>query len=141
MPDTPFEFMELFDVKGNLFSVQISADLWTKVKVQVEPLLYEALGTKPDSIPPVDDKPEPMNDFALLLEYWDFAYPPTYDVACELCGASTDDWRADEPRKFILKAANIGGLVNFQCQNCNARVIKRYFKKHASTECRPFIEK
>ena len=36
-------------------------------------------------------------------------------MACETCGASTEDWQADEPRKFTLAAANMGGLLAFEC--------------------------
>jgi len=87
------------------------------------------------------EPPEPLKDLELLAQYWDFPYPMPKDVHCTLCNAHTDDWQADEPRKFRLKSATLGGLVNFQCQGCQARILKKHFKKHVDVECRPFIEK
>ncbi len=140
MAEPLLEFSELFDAKGNLYGAFISGPLWVKVKDQILPQIQSAL-MEAGQIPAEEPRPEPMPDFDMLLEYWDFAYPPTFDVACEHCGATTEDWRNDEPRKFRLQAANMGGLVNFECQVCKSRILKRFFKKHCSTECRPFIER
>lgn len=139
MPD----YSELYDAKGNLLGVYLNAAVWTQARERLMPIIEDALyALGSDALSEAPEKPEPpepLNDLNLLIEYWDFSYPFAYDVACECCGAETQDWRADEPRKFRLKAANMGGLVNFQCQTCKARVIKRHFKKHVSSECRPYI--
>jgi hypothetical protein len=139
---TPY-FSELHDDKGALLGAFVSASVWERAKDALLPIIQETLSQIDPSRIQAETKPappEPMADLNLLLEYWDFTYPFTYDVACECCGATTDDWRKDDPRKFRLMAANIGGLVNYQCQGCQARVIKRHFKKHASSECRPFVQ-
>jgi hypothetical protein len=82
-----------------------------------------------------------MDDWNRLMDFWDFAYEVDMDVTCELCGNSTQDWLADDPRKFRLKAANIGGLTCFECLSCKARVTKQHFKDKISCSCTPFCEK
>lgn len=144
MPETKPYFVELHDDKGALLGAFVSAAVWERAKDSLLPIINATLSQiDPTTGQPAEERPlppEPMADINLLLEYWDFTYPFTYDVACECCGAATEDWRKDEPRKFRLMAANLGGLVNFQCQTCKARVIKRHFKKHVSSECRPFVQ-
>ena len=132
------QYLSLHDMHGKILGVFIESELWNRCKQDILPILEKATETEP-ALP--QQQPEPMRDWESLLEYWDFTYPPSYELSCEQCGATTADWRADQPRKFWLTAANLGGLAAFQCLNCQARIIKRHFKKHTSVECRPFIEK
>jgi hypothetical protein len=135
---SPKEFLSLHDDSGRTVGVFIGSELWETCKNELLPILNKAANPEP-IIPQLP--PEPQKDWEALLGYWDFTYPPTYDLACEHCGASTDDWRADVPRKFWLTAANLGGLASFQCLSCKSRIMKRHFKKHVSVECRPYVEK
>lgn len=132
-------FQPLFDEHRNLLGVLLSPDLWKKGEARLSPVIDALLNELEPGREAV--QPEPIKDWELLAQYWDFQYPLPTDVQCSLCGAQTDNWQADEPRKFRLKSANIGGLVNFQCQGCQARIIKKHFKKHVDVDCRPFSEK
>ncbi len=123
---------ELFDKDGNLIGALLSAEAWKVVKNDV----FSKLGLKDTTLPKVN--PEPTKDWETLQEYWDFSYPVDTDVACEHCGNATDDWAVDDPRKFRLTAANLAGLVAFQCQNCQAKIVKKHFKDTILTECTPF---
>ncbi|WP_316896460.1 hypothetical protein [Pseudodesulfovibrio indicus] len=125
---------ELFDKDGNLIGALLTAPAWTAVRDQV----MSCLGIQ--ETPAVVEKPEPLADWETLQQYWDFPYPVDTDVACEHCGNSTEDWAADDPRKFRLTSANLAGLVSFKCMNCRAKVVKKHFKDKISTECTPFIE-
>lgn len=82
---------------------------------------------------------EPMADYDLLVKYWDFRYDLPTDVACETCGVSTEDWQADDPRKFTLAAANMGGLLSFRCEACGSRITKRHFKDKVTVTCTPHM--
>lgn len=139
MPGFDSHFQPLYDYDRKLLGVWLSPELWAKAEKALSPAIDKAL----EELSPQPKKvlPEPMKDLELLLQYWDFQYPLPYDVHCEHCGAKTEDWRADEPRKFRLRTATLGGLLNFECQSCQARILKRHFKKHVDVECRPFIEK
>lgn len=138
MPRTLPHFQELFDGSGQSLGVLISAELWTRVREKVLPRIEAAYRElDPAGAPSRPDRPEPLADWKTLLDYWDFTYPPSLDVHCDHCGAATADWSADAPRKFILRAANLGGLVNFECQSCHARILKKHFKKHVTVECLP----
>lgn len=127
------DLQKFYDEKGNLQAVLISAALWERVR---------------NYLPEVDDEkkqvprefPEPLNDWEQLKDYWDFQYPVCTDVVCDNCGNATSDWENDTPRKFKLRAANIGGQVGFECTSCGARVLKRHFKDHMAFECRPMLE-
>ncbi|MEW5772773.1 MAG: hypothetical protein AB1916_04545 [Thermodesulfobacteriota bacterium] len=122
----------LYDEKGKLLGVFIAAELWTRL----EPELAAHL---PASAPAVEPPlPEPLADWATLLEFWDFPYPVDTDVSCSACGNSTVDWQRDEPRKFRLSACNLGGLVRFECQSCRSRIMKRHFKDKITVETKPF---
>ena len=123
-----------YDAHGTLLMVVLEGDLWRKIGAEVEHLAA-ASSEKPAEEPV---RPEPVADWESLLQFWDFKYPPDYDVTCEACGNSTENWREDEPRKFRLTAANLGGLVSFRCQQCRAKVIKRHFKKNIVSETLPF---
>ncbi|MDQ7032145.1 MAG: hypothetical protein Q9M37_05455 [Desulfonauticus sp.] len=135
-----------YDQTGNLIGVFISAKLWEKVAEEIDPILEKALSQlkTPDvcpgqnfSQPPV----EPIEDWENFLKFWDFRYPVEKKVICKNCGLSTEDWTLDSPRKFILKAANLGGLVSFLCTRCQARVIKRHFKDKIQYEVQPFTDR
>ncbi len=125
---------ELFDKDGNLIVALLTAEAWTEVREQV----MGALGVAEAPVEPVIA--EPLADWEILKEYWDFQYPVDVDVACEHCGNTTDDWTADDPRLFRVSSANLAGLVAFKCMKCNAKVTKRHFKDEILTECTPFIE-
>lgn len=127
--------VKLYSKAGDLHAVMLSAQAWQAILTTADPLLQKTFGGKA-----VEERPEPIQDWNTLLEYWDFAYPPDYKVECAECGATTENWQEDEPRKFRMKAANLSGLVNFQCQQCKARILKRHFKDHVSFECRPHQE-
>lgn len=120
----------LYNGNGELQSVQISPELWNKVEQEVMPILRRAYPEK-------KERAEPIQDWCMLQDYWDFQYPVNTTVNCDICGCETEDWEHDAPRKFKLLACNIGGLVRFECQQCRARVIKRHFKNHIAVECRP----
>jgi len=132
-------FEALFDKDRNLVGVWLSPELWRKAESALSPIIDAAL----DELNPGQAKeaPEPMAAWDSLAQYWDFQYPLPTDVTCEKCGSCTQDWQKDAPRKFRLRSANLGGLVNFECQTCKSRIIKKHFKKHVDVECRPFVEK
>ena len=125
---------ELFDKDGNLIGALLTAEAWTTVRDQV----MNALGVRDTAEPP--EKPEPMSDWEMLTQYWDFPYPVDMDVACEHCGNKTENWSEDEPRLFRLTSANLAGLVAFKCMNCQAKVVKKHFKDQITTECTPYRE-
>jgi len=125
---------ELFDKDGNLIGALLSAEAWTAVRNDV----LASLGLAEQSAPP--EKPEPLGDWETLQQYWDYTYPVDTDVTCSVCGNATDDWAADDPRKFRLTAANLAGLVSFQCQKCRAKVVKKHFDNTITTESTPFQE-
>ncbi len=123
----------LYSQTGNLLGVCISAKKWFENEAGLEAILFSQ-----QSANPAEPKAEPIQDWDKLLSYWDFRYPVEKIVKCNNCGAQTEDWTEDDPRKFTLKAANIGGLVSFLCNGCNYRVTKKHFKDHVCYECTPF---
>ncbi|MGE4422292.1 MAG: hypothetical protein AB7D39_08350 [Pseudodesulfovibrio sp.] len=125
---------ELFDKDGNLIGALLTAEAWSSVRDQV----MNALGVR--ETPTVEEKPEPLADWEMLTQYWDFPYPVDMDVACEHCGSKTENWSEDEPRLFRLSSANLAGLVAFKCMNCRAKVVKKHFKDEIVTECTPYLE-
>lgn len=129
----------LYDAQGKLLGVWLSPALWDMTKASLSPILDRALDRlDPQRLAPA---PEPLKDWETLKQYWDFSYPLPVDVSCPNCGNATSDWQADEPRKFRLRSATLAGLVNFECQSCRARIIKKHFKRHVDVECRPYVEK
>lgn len=126
--------IELFDKKGNSLGAIIDAEAWPAIK----PILVREFGLFCDQGPKAS--PEPLQDWDNLKAFWDFPYPPDYDVTCENCDQHTDDWSKDNPRLFRLRAASLSGLVTFICQNCNARIIKKHFKNEIVCETYPYIE-
>lgn len=123
---------ELYDKDGNLIGALLTAEAWSAVKDQV----YNSLGIAKEEV--VQEVSEPIADWEMLQEYWDFQYPVDTDVSCENCGNSTEDWAKDEPRRFFLSSANLAGLVAFKCAKCQAKIVKRHFKDEITTECTPF---
>ena len=93
----------LVDAQSKAQGVFLEEEMWQRVCSHV---LAELEKLFPSETGPA----EPLADLALLEKYWDFRYDLPTDVACDICGASSPDWQADEPRKFILRAANMGGL-------------------------------
>lgn len=135
-----------YDEAGNLMGVFFSARLWQEVAPKIDKILEEALSDLQSKALKGEPKievcvQEPMEDWERFLSFWDFRYPVEKRVICKQCGQETEDWTLDKPRKFFLKAANLGGLVSFQCQNCKARVLKRHFKDHITYEAKPFVKR
>lgn len=124
----------LYNETGKLMGVCIAADKWFENEKELEAILFPGQLSQGSAEAPA----EPLKDWDVFLSYWDFNYPEEKKVKCDNCGSSTEDWTQDDPRKFILKAANIGGMVSFQCQQCNYRVTKKHFKDHICYECTPF---
>lgn len=125
---------ELYDKDGSLIGALLTAEAWTAVRDQV----MTTLGVS--ETPVVEEKPEPLADWEMLTQYWDFPYPVDMDVTCEHCGNQTGDWSQDDPRRFRLTSANLAGLVAFQCMQCRAKVVKKHFKDKIATECTPYRE-
>lgn len=120
------------DAQGKPQGVYLEEDMWQQVCKHV-------LAVAERLFPSERVISEPMADYELLVKYWDLRYELPSDVSCEACGASTEDWQADEPRKFLLRAANMGGLLAFECQNCKSRVTKRHFKDKVTMTCTPHM--
>ena len=123
---------KLYNADGSLIGVLLSPDAW---KV-AEPALR-------GEFTPQEADPEPkeqLSDWETLKSFWDFPYPVDTDVTCGACGAATRDFQADDPRKFLLTAASLSGLVSFYCRSCKAKIIKRHFKDEIVSETRPFQE-
>ena len=118
------------DAKGKPEGVFIEEEMWQHVCQHV-------LSVVEKLYPSEDLIVEPMSDLQLLEKYWDLRYELPTDVACETCGAISADWKADEPRKFMLRAANMGGLLAFQCVSCKSRITKRHFKDKVTVTCAP----
>ena len=125
------EVQELFNAEGQPLGALLGPDAWALVRDAV--LARFAPG---DAKP--QDVEEPMQDWRELVQFWDFQYPVDHDVLCGVCGNETSAWELDEPRKFRLTAANLGGLVTFRCQACQAKVLKRHFKDCIKVETKPF---
>lgn len=124
---------ELFDKAGNPIGCLVSAEAWAAIK----PAALKALGIQEAR----EERPEPIADWETLKEYWDFPYPVDTDVHCEQCGASTQNWENDTPRKFRLSSANLAGLVAFSCQQCKSKITKKHFKDTITVETKPYREK
>jgi hypothetical protein len=138
MPGMNKPVMFLFDKDEKFEGVLVSAELWEKIESIVAPYVD---GQIPGTPSPEPERPEPMNDWNTLVDYWDFPYPVNYEVVCDECGNSTSNWQKDSPRKFRLTSANLGGLVNFQCMECKAKVTKKHFKDGIESSTTKFTEK
>lgn len=122
-------YTKLFDDKGTLIGVALSPEAWEVAQKAVMGK-FATESEKPM-------RPEPVREWENLLDYWDFPYDPDYDVHCEHCGSKTENWKDDSPRKFRLSSANLAGLVSFQCQQCESKVVKRHFKDEITSETIP----
>ncbi|MDP2848495.1 MAG: hypothetical protein Q8O35_09910 [Humidesulfovibrio sp.] len=127
------EFQELFDAKGQPVGALLGPEAWAFVR---ETVLSRFAPTERTTI----DVEEPMQDWRDLVQYWDFKYPVDHDVCCGHCGNTTDAWELDEPRKFILTVANLGGLVTFRCVACQSKILKRHFKDVIKVETKPYLK-
>lgn len=123
---------ELYDKDGNLIGTLLSAEAWNHVKNDI----LSALGL--EELAPAAPVHEPVGDWETLKQYWDYQYPVDTDVTCDHCGNATEDWAADEPRRFHLTAANLAGLVSFKCVNCQSKIVKKHFNNEIKIECTPF---
>ena len=132
-------FQPLYDQDRNLVGIWLSPELWAKGQATLSPAIDKALELLEPTAKPAPR--EPLKDWELLAQYWDFQYDMPYDVQCRHCGSATENWQKDEPRKFRLRSANLGGLVNFECASCRSRIIKKHFKNKVDVECRPYVEK
>jgi hypothetical protein len=130
------EVQPLYNETGNLQGVFITATKWFECEKELESILFSQQAEH--SSPRSEPKAEPIKDWDSFLSYWDFNYPVEKIVKCDNCGAYTDDWTLDDPKKFRLKAANLGGMVSFLCLECQHRVTKKHFKDHICYECTPF---
>lgn len=124
--------LKLYDTKGSLVTVMLSAELWEKIRDRAEPVILQTLEAMEPSIP--FEPLEPVEEWEEFKAFWDFKYPFEASVRCESCGAFTEDWTADSPKKFRLKSAQLGGLVVFHCNGCCATVRKKHFKDHICFE-------
>lgn len=131
MTDTAI-FQELYDKDGRLVGALLGPEAWELVRQAV----LERFAPAAPSVPA--GPPEPLQDWLDLVAFWDFPYPVDRDVRCSECGNATENWEQDEPRKFHLTAANLGGLVTFRCAGCQAKIMKRHFKDAIKVEVRPF---
>ncbi len=138
--DTKSDILYLCNAQGEPQAVQLPFQVWNQIESRVMPMVREALGK---SAQPEEEPlpPEPMTDWQTLTEYWGFKYPVNTEVHCDLCANRTEDWTKDEPRKFWLRACNLGGLLRYQCLNCQAMVTKRLYKDKITFEVKPVQEK
>ncbi len=116
---------------GNIESVQLSAELWSKVEKHVL-TIAKNFSTEDDPFL----KPEPLDALQELKTYWDFTYPYEASLNCESCGIATNDFENDQSHPFHLTNANIGGLLVFQCR-CGATIRKKHFHRKTVIECTP----
>lgn len=120
----------LVNAQGQPQGVLLDEEFWSHV-------CEDVMATFNRLFPEEQCLPEPLADYALLEKYWDFRYDLSTEVCCEACQATTSNWREDEPRKFRLCAANMGGLLVFECTACQARIVKRHFKDKVTVTCTP----
>ena len=124
------EIKYLVDENGKIEAVQLTAKLWN----QIEPLVKSNLEKINQSKTKLVQRQGPINDFKVLMQFWDFSYPYVPDVHCPHCGAETEDWLSDPEHKFILTNANIGGLLVFHCTKCGTTIRLKHFKDHIAYE-------
>ncbi|MCR4666291.1 MAG: hypothetical protein K5657_03245 [Desulfovibrio sp.] len=128
------DILYLLDGKGALQGVQLSVSLWREVESLVKPKLK-----KKEMF--VEQEEGPLRDFETFMKYWDFPYPYSPQVTCPHCGASTDDWRKEGGKNFILTNANLGGLLVFHCLACGTTIRHKHFRDHVSHEHTVFVKK
>lgn len=121
------DVLKLYDAEGQLRAVQISPELWHRVK--------NVLDADSDG----GQEQTPSHDLAAFEEFlaaWTFPYSYEPKVQC-CCGAATDNWRIGD--NFLLKNANIGGLLVFHCNHCKRTVRQKFFKDHVACEFTPGV--
>ncbi len=124
------QVVPLYDANGDLYTVLLGADIWRRGS---ERLLRVINSLEDPAVP----RPEPLEDWEMFKQYWDFRYPYNAEVECRHCGAQTNDWTLDPLKPFRLKSAQLGGLVVFHCNACNATVRKKHFKDRVYYEATP----
>lgn len=122
-------FIPLYTKQGDMYAVMLSAELWSKGKRRLEPLVRTLL----EAMEPTE-RPEPLNQWEDFKAYWDFKYPYSAEVSCGNCGAQSADWLNDPEKPFRLKSAQLGGLAVFNCTKCGATIRKKHFKDHVCFE-------
>ena len=127
-------FLPLYDKTGNMYAVLLSAELWTRNRHKLEPLIKSMLEDLEPALMAGTHKPEPVAEWEEFKAYWDFKYPLSADVECGNCKVRTEDWLGDPAKPFRLKSAQLGGLVVFHCNTCGATVRKKHFKDHVCFE-------
>jgi hypothetical protein len=123
-------FQEIYDAQGQPLGAILGPEAWASVR---EVVLQHFSAPAPEP-----EKAEPLEDWRALVQSWDFRYPVDLDAACPACGNESADWEQDSPRKFLLTAANMGGLVSLRCLACQARIIKRHFYDTIKVEAVPY---
>jgi len=124
-------YQEIFDAQGQPLGAILGPEAWASVR-DVVLQHFSASAAEPEIL-------EPLEDWRTFVKNWDFRYPVDLDVACPLCGNESADWEHDSPRKFMLNAANMGGLVSFRCLSCQARIIKRHFYDKLKVDATPYM--
>ncbi len=125
----------LYGDEGEFLGLFIGPEMWYRIEKEVAPVIQRELDKLEQRNQPT--LKEPLDDWDNLKKFWDFRYPVDYDVRCEHCGANTENWQADDPRKFQLKAASLSGLVSFECRGCGSKIIKKHFKDRITVETSP----
>ena len=125
--------LPLYDAEGDLHGILLSPEMWRMAGPRLEPILKAALA----KLEPQPEFQEPLEDWESFLQYWDFKYPVEASVHCKICGISTQHWQEDPNHPFVLKSAQLGGLVVFLCKACGAIVRKKHFKDHVCFEASP----
>lgn len=120
------------DASGALLAVQIPASVWQKCRSEIERHLDH-----PDDSGPLAKNPHNLEEFAEFMSAWTFPYQYTPEVRCPGCDAATSDWQNDAAQPFLLKGANLGGLLVFACRGCGGTVRQKYFKDHVACEFTP----
>ena len=119
----------LYDREGNLHGVLLSPEIWAKAGKKISKILDQAQGKETSEI-----NQEPIEDWQMFKDYWDFKYPFNAKVSCKACGAESENWEEDSPRIFHLTNASLSGLLVFHCEKCGGTVRKKHFKDHICFE-------
>lgn len=127
----PSHLASLTGPDGKVFAYMVSRELWNEVKWDLrsgeKELFLKNGGTEHQS----------LDEFQDFMDHWDFSYEYDPAVSCPVCGNSTEDWRVDPLRPFVLTNANIGGLLVFQCRRCAATIRQKHFKDKVVHEFTP----
>lgn len=132
MSERDSHVVRLYDKRGDLYGVLISPELWHRVERSVMPEFERVL----EAMYPTET-PEPLDDFKVFKDYWDFKYPYVADVHCGHCGVSVEDWEHDPEKTFRLRNATLSGMLVFTCTRCGASIRKKHFKDQIQFEFTP----